>query len=219
MRPLALKSDIRMVPADVVLCLISFAVTCVSELPTTVTSIRAVHRNWNVYVFKTAARLFFTLPYDLDLVSNRINYVPPMEKALRYLHAADREMPFRLESELAEFIPFVYAQILLANLRTRTHASHNFYMGEMLDVFVCVVAEVLNERHPFVEEGIVAINKLDMSYDEFLEINIGDDIVRMKTRWRDCRNKQFCLAALVDVFMRNSSHCRVKNLPVGENEA
>ena len=207
-----------MVTEDVVISFISFAVLSVTELPTAVTAIRAVHRDWNVYVFKTAARLFFKLPYDLQLVCTRINYVPPIERVNRILHVAQTEMPFTWDNELAEFIPFVYAQLLLQHLRTRTRASHVFYMGEMLDVFVSVVAGVLDNRHPFVREAVMQTLDIDVPYDDFLEINIGDDIPRMTSWWRDCRNKQFCLAALVDVFMCNSSFWRAMDLPDSEDE-
>ena len=106
-----------MVPADVVLSFICFSVSSVTELPIAVTAIRAVNRNWNVYVFKIAATLFFKLPYNLQLVCSRINFSPSDDKVNLKIAQAQRVKAFTCDAELAEFIEVVNASLILQHLK------------------------------------------------------------------------------------------------------
>ena len=193
-----------MVPADVVVVFIRFAVSSVTELPTAVTAIRAVHRSWNVYVFKTAAKLFFSLPYDLKLVCRDINYVPHLESVDRILLAAQREMPFTWDerNNLPDFIQVVTAQLILQHLLVQTIFLHEFYMSELIDVFVCVVGGVLDHSHPFVQEAVMETLNINVPYEDFLEINITDDIPRLQLVWRETHSGPFCLGAIVECLYR-----------------
>ena len=190
-------------PADVVLSFVCFAVSTVTELPITVTAIRAVHRNWNVYVFKVAARLFFTLPYNLQLVSDRIQYVPPWTRVNGIITMADREMGARMmEPHDADFILIVTAQLLLQHFLTQRRRPVDFTLGEVIDLFVNVVVGVLDAMHPFIQEGFMQTLDMYGPYEDFREINIWWQIHRMHRCWREAPSGHFCLAALLETLIK-----------------
>lgn len=183
---------------------ICFAVACVSELPGTVTAIRAVHRTWNVYVFKVAARLFFKLPYKLKLVCYRINYVPPLVRVNRILEATQGQNSFTWDgSNQWNFIELVNAQLLLQHLRSQRPSPHKLHMSDILTLFVNCVAEVLNHKHPFVREGIMATQYINLPYEYFVECNFSDDIPRMWRMMRGVAVVDFSLAAIVETLLRS----------------
>ena len=192
-----------MVPADVVDAFIRFAISSVTELPTTLTAIRAVHRNWNIYVFKTAAKLLFTLPYDWRLVANRLGYVPPTSRVRRILRIASRDF-YRSypESEQENFEGFVNAQILLQYMRAQADL-YDVYVGEALNLFTNVVAGVLNENHPLVHEAVTESLDLQMNYHNFLNINISDEIHCIHRTWRSVAEGPFTLLVLVEMLHRS----------------
>ena len=135
-----------MVPADVFGSLICFAVSSVTELPFTVVAIRAVHRTWNVPVFRTAARLFFTLAYDLQLVFIRLDYTPPVESVNRIIRVVNRDITLIYTTELAEFKQVVNPQFLMQHLRVQKPWPYKLRMSEMLDVFVNAVDGRLTDK-------------------------------------------------------------------------
>ena len=192
-----------MLPADVVKSFICFAAASVTELPPTVIAIQAVCRSWNVSVFKTAAKLLFTLPYVLRLVTRRINFVPLPTSVNRIMVNAQHEMGRIIrEPELFQYTLIVNAQLILQRLLAQNRPAYDFTFGEMVDVFVNSVAGVLDCEHPFVREGILETLDILGSYENFLEINIWCDILSMERCWRNLQKSHFCLAAMIDVLYK-----------------
>ena len=107
----------------------------VGVLEFTVVAIRAVHRTWNVSVFRPAARLFFTLTYDLQLVFIRLDYTPPVESVNRIIRVVNRDITLIYTTELAEFKQVVNPQFLMQHLRVQKPWPYELRMSEMLDMF------------------------------------------------------------------------------------
>ena len=195
-----------MLTAEVVVSLIRFAVSSVTELPAAVTAIRAVHRNWNVDVFRTAARLFFSLPYDVELVCNHINFVPPQETVnwMLVYTFTETELPLTWDENfnIPDFIQVLNAQVILQHLVLETLSVHEFCMRDLLDVFVCAVGGMLDHRHPFVREAVTQTLDIDVPYDDFLDINIMDNIQHLRSVWRETQIGPLRLSAIVECFYR-----------------
>ena len=115
----------------------------VGVLEFTVVAIRAVHRTWNVSVFRPAARLFFTLTYDLQLVFIRLDYTPPVESVNRIIRVVNRDITLIYTTE---FKQVVNPQFLMQRLRLQKPWPYKLRMSEMLDVFVNAVDGRLTDK-------------------------------------------------------------------------
>ena len=195
--------------AEIVESIIFFEFSCsVRQLQSTVVSRRAVHRTWRKPVFKAAARWLFLAPYDLELVSVNLRYVPPKARVDRLVRAAENDLRFM---DLEEFKQIVTAQLLLQHMRVHKPYPHRITIREMLDVFVGSVDARLSCTHPFIQEAVLATLDLGMPYSQFMRINIHKDIAFMHRYYRqllpehDC----FCLMTLVHTLQGFSFVWRV----------